>query len=355
MVKDMGKGGGLVPMGKIATSRFQGRRARDVSALAKSIKENGLINPIHLWDTGSGLELLSGQRRLGAHAVNGESEIRAYVYSDISDTKAAVLHWTDNERDDLGYYEQAVTVGLALGWDGSETSVDRKAFLKHTGLSIPRAKRLHQLWRLVPEVGEFVDSGALTQTEGIEVSRLQQNEQLSMAEEYLTVIDTGGAPPSRDIEFLKKAVAGKLPDKPNKEDEVVGQDDPDRQGDRPAAMATGNAVLEEAPPPEKGNTDAEVTDLLEDDAAPAENNEKGKKPGTETVEYGECHDRMRLVMNSKDWIITVKVPRGSEESRPTQDINQAFEDHADDGRGGLHLMLRYVDMAAKMARDKAKG
>jgi len=99
---------------------------------------------------------------------------------------------------------------------------------------------------------------------------------------------------------------------------------------------------------------AEVNDLLDDDAIPPDERAKGKKSGTETVEYGECHDRMRLVMNSKDWIITVKVPRGSEESRPTQDINQAFDD-SEDGRGGLQLMLSYVDMAAKMARDKVKG
>ena len=79
-----------VPIGEIATSRFQGRRTGDISALAKSIKKNGLINPIHVWDTGSGLELLCGQRRLGAHVANDEAEIRAYVYSGISNTKAAV-------------------------------------------------------------------------------------------------------------------------------------------------------------------------------------------------------------------------------------------------------------------------
>jgi len=196
MVKDMAKEQ-RVPTGNIATSRFQGRRTLgDVSALAESIKSSGLINPIHVWDTGSGLELLCGQRRLGAHLANGETEIRAYVHSDISDTEAAVLHWTDNaERKELGYYEQAMTVGLVLGWDGTKATVDRTPFLEQAGLSSPRAKRLRQLWRLVPEVGEFVDSGALTQTEGIEVSRLQQAEQLLMAEEYLIVIAGGGPAP----------------------------------------------------------------------------------------------------------------------------------------------------------------
>lgn len=340
-----------IPTGEIATSRFQGRRPRDISAeFAGSIKKNGLINPIHVWDTESGLELLCGQRRLGAHVANGEAEVRAYVHSDISDTDAAVLHWTDNaEREDLGYYEQAMTVGRVLGWDGSKVTVERAAFLEQAGLSSPRAKRLRQLWRLVSAVGEFVDSGVLTQTEGIEISRLEQAEQLPMAEEYLTVIDAGGDAPSRDIGFLKKAVAGKLPEKPEKPEnpkEELGQNGP----------TASETVLEEAPPPEKPatETDAEVDDLLDDDDDGPGERVKDKKPGTETVEYGECHDRMRLVMNPKDWIITVKVPRGSEESRPTQDINQAFDD-SDDGRGGLHLMLSYVDMAAKMARDKAKG
>lgn len=344
MVKEQG-----VPTGEIATSRFQGRRVRDVSALAESIKKNGLINPIHVWDTGAGLELLCGQRRLGAHAANGETEVRAYVHSDISDTEAAVLHWIDNaEREGLGYYEQAMTVGRVLGWDGSEATVERKAFLEQAGLSSSRAKRLRQLWRLVPEVGELVDSGALTQTEGIEVSRLEQAEQLPMAEEYLAVIDAGGASPSRDLEFLKKAVAGKLPEESQKESDPPG----------PTASA-GECQGESAPlsAPSDGNDpsrEAEVADLPDDDQGEPERAKDRKASGTETVEYGECHDRMRLVMSPKDWIITVRVPRGSEESRPTQDINQAFDD-SDDGRGGLHLMLSYMDAAAKMAREKAEG
>jgi len=202
-----------IPTGEIATSRFQGRKTfGDISELAESIKKNGLINPIHVWDTETGLELLCGQRRLSAHVINGETEILAHVHSDISGTTAAALLWADNaERRELGYYEQAMTVGLVLGWDGSAAIVERTAFLKQAGLSNPRAKRLRQLWRLVTEVGEFVDSGALTQTEGIEISRLEQAEQLPMAKEYLTVIDADTALPSRDIEFLKKAVAGKLP------------------------------------------------------------------------------------------------------------------------------------------------
>ena len=99
--------------------------------------------------------------------------------------------------------------------------------------------------------------------------------------------------------------------------------------------------------------DIDVKDLPDDDQDESWKAKDRKTSGTETVEYGECHDRIRLVMNQKEWIITVKVPRGSEESRPTQDINQAFDDK-DGDRSGLHLMLSYMDMAAKLARDKAK-
>lgn len=338
-----------IPTEKIATSRFQGRRVADVSALAESIKKNGLINPIHVWDTGSGTELLCGQRRLSAHTANGEAEIRAFVHSDISYTEAAVLHWTDNaERKSLGYYEQAMTVGRVLGWDGSEALVEHKVFLEQAGLSSSRAKRLRQLWRLAPEVGELVDSGALTQTEGIEVSRLERAEQLSMAEEYLAVIEAGGESPSRDLGYLKKAVAGKLPEKPQKESDSTSPS---------VATTAGESESPESAPPErtedKGDVvpDADAADLPDDDQ---DEPRRTKDSGTETVEYGECHDRMRLVMSPKDWIVTIKVSRGSEESRPTQDINQAFGD-SEAGRNGLHLMLSYMDAAAKMAREKAKG
>jgi hypothetical protein len=59
-------------------------------------------------------------------------------------------------------------------------------------------------------------------------------------------------------------------------------------------------------------------------------------------------------MTPKDWIVTAKIPRGSGDSQPTQDIKRAFEKSGDD-RGGLHLMLAYVDAAGKMARGKAEG
>jgi len=343
-----------VAVAKIGPSRFQGRGSSgsDIPDLAKSIKTNGLINPIHVWETEAGLELVCGARRLEAHRLLGRAEILAKVHSGIGTTEAASLHWSDNlEREDLGYYEQAVTAGRILGWADGAATVDRKAFLGMTGLSSARLKRLQQLHRLSPEVGAHVDSGALTQTEGIEISRLPQDDQIALAKEYLARIGAENPEtPSRDLAFLKETVAARLPQKPKAEAETgmrVLADEIGAGGQAGSGESAGRQPPEpDAAAPPEGNGGG-----MPDDDAPSDAQREKKRPGTETVEYGECHDRIRLVMTPKDWIVTVKIPRDSSDSRPTQDINRAFQ-KSDDDRGGLHLLLAYVDAAGKMAREK---
>jgi len=339
-----------IPVADIKSSRFQGRRPRDVAGLAASIRASGLINPVHVWDSPDGLELLCGQRRLEAHKLLEESEIYAKVHADIGITEAASIHWSDNaEREGLGYYEQSLTAGHILGWDGGEAQVDRKAFLKASGLSASHVKRLRRLYRLLPEVGELVDSRALTQTEGLEVSRLPQGDQLQIAREYLSLISAENPEsPSRDIAALKGMVADKLPKEeggatPKVLADEIGADAP--SAPRESAEKGGDQPGESPAP--AGDPGAD----LPDDDEP-EKPAKGKRPGTETVEYGECHDRIRLVMNPKEWIVTIKVLREGEDTKPTQDIKAAF-DKSEDDRGGLHLMLAYVDTAGKMAQEKA--
>jgi len=342
-----------LPVADIKSSRFQGRRPRDVASLAASIRGNGLINPVHVWDSPDGLELLCGQRRLEAHKLLEEAEIHAKVHVDIDITEAASIHWSDNaDRESLGYYEQSLTAGRILGWDGGEAKVDRKAFLKASGLSASHVKRLRRLYRLLPEVGELVDSRALTQKEGLEISRLPQDDQLPIAREYLSRISAENPEsPSRDVAALKEMVADKLPKEEGESEPAGPRVLADEIGaDAPSAprepCEKGGDSPGEAPAP----ADQPGADLPDDDEP--EKPAKGKRPGTETVEYGECHDRIRLVMNPKEWIVTVKVLREGEGTKPTQDIKAAF-DKSEDDRGGLHLMLAYLDAAGKMAQEKA--
>jgi len=345
-----------VPVAEIRPSRFQAasqsRRLKSVESLADSIKSSGLINPIQVWDSPDGPELLCGQRRLEAHKLLGLEEIPAKVHGGISATEAAAIHWSDNkERENLGYYEQSLTVARILGWGDSEAEVDRKTFLRMSGLSQSQVKRLRRLWRLVPSVGEMVDSCDLTQQEGLEISRLPEDEQSRVAKEYMSLICADNPEsPSRNITSLREMVAGRLPEKEAEPQSTkVLADEIGADGQPASPPSPGDRADPDPPREEERAPDAEA---LPEDDEPGGKPEKARRPGTETVEYGECHDRIRLVMNPKDWIVTIKVPRGSEDSKPTQDIKREF-DKSDDDRGGLHLMLSYMDMAAKMARDKA--
>ena len=342
---------------KVANSCFQKYDRSD--GLDDSIRQNGLLNPIHVRVQGDGFELLGGHRRLEAHRRLGWSEIAAIVHDDIDDTTAAVLYWSDNiEREDLEPYERAVTIGAILGWaKGDEPLVDVESFVKRSGLSTGTLKRLRRLSRLCPEVGILVDDKTITQKEGLLLSRLDVVQQRHTYDQYAneTGIEQDEDAP-HDITLLKKLIDDELgiadpPDeKPaeTKKDtdaklEPDGVQEPEKLADRiepekQEKAEDGSAVDDEKPVPDLPDDDSE-------DDVPTQ-----PKRGTVIVEYGECHDRIRLVSTKTEWLITLKLEKASEESQPTQDMKHGFEGAA--GSNPYKLMLAYIDAAAKMAKAK---
>jgi len=341
-----------VSIASVRTDRFQDAVRGDAKSLAASIEATGLLNPIQLWETDSGLELLCGRRRLEAHRLLGRTEIPAHIHVGISAAAAAAIYWSDNDqREPLGYYMQAVTAGSILGWDGADAKADKQEFLRLSGLTQPRLKRLKQLYRLLPEVGALVDSEALTQREGIEIGRLPQDDQGAVANEYVARISAEDRDAyKRDMPGLREMVARKLPNKGGESTAprvLAGEMGIESDGRDKSSRTRESGTGREAPP-------SQETDSIPDDDgdAPLSASKGGKRAGAETVEYGECHDRMRLVMTQKNWIVTIKVPRDGD-NRPTQDIKREFEKPGDE-RGAFHLLLHYIDMAAKMAVEKSQ-
>jgi len=338
-----------VSIKSVRTTHFQDVVRGNVDNLAASIEATGLLNPIQLWETPSGLELLCGRRRLEAHRLLGRTEIQAEIHVDISTAKAAAIYWSDNDqREPLGYYAQAVAAASILGWGDADAKADKQEFLRLSGLTQPRLKRLKLLYRLLPAVGDLVDSDTLTQREGIEISRLPHGDQDAVAQEYVARISAEDRDAyKRDMPGLREMVARKLPSG----DENAG---PRVLADEMGIESDGsdkNSRTRENSEDTREQPCQDADNIPDDDGdAPTAASKGGKRAGTETVEYGECHDRMRLVMTQKDWIVTIKVPRDGD-SRPTQDIKREFEKPGDE-RSAFHLLLHYIDMAAKMAVEK---
>ncbi|MEG1887145.1 MAG: ParB/RepB/Spo0J family partition protein [Oscillospiraceae bacterium] len=100
-----------LPIEKIKPSRFQPRREFDdyeLSGLAESIRQNGLLQPISVRDQADGLyELIAGERRFRACSMVGMKSIAAIIF-EIDDRKAAIFSLLENlQRKNLSIFEEA--------------------------------------------------------------------------------------------------------------------------------------------------------------------------------------------------------------------------------------------------------
>ena len=112
-----------LPIDQIHPSPFQARKSFDeqeLTALAQSIRENGLLQPITVRKAENGYELVAGERRLRACKLAKMSTIPS-ILCDYSDHRTAALGLLENlQRADLNPFEQAqglrdVTITLYRG------------------------------------------------------------------------------------------------------------------------------------------------------------------------------------------------------------------------------------------------
>lgn len=108
-----------IPVEKILTSPFQPRLYFDEQSLedlAENIREvGGLVEPIKVRPLADGrYELISGERRLRAYRINGDSAIPAWVKA-MDDDSAFKESCAENlNREDLTLYEKALAYKRAL-------------------------------------------------------------------------------------------------------------------------------------------------------------------------------------------------------------------------------------------------
>lgn len=110
---DAGRQHTKIPVGKIDPNPYQPRRVfpkPQLEALASSIAEVGLQQPIVVRQKGNRYELIAGERRLRAYKLLGYPTIEALI-NDAEDSDLAVVALVENiDREDLSDYE----IGKAL-------------------------------------------------------------------------------------------------------------------------------------------------------------------------------------------------------------------------------------------------
>lgn len=185
----------LVPLEQIEPSPWQARRRfdpREMQALAASIRENGMLQPVTLQQLGKNrYALVAGERRVRAARMLGMEKVPA-ILTDYEDGQAAVLSLEENlQRQQLGPFEEAEALRQLLTlWNCTQTDGAKRLGLSQSAL----ANKL-RLLAVAPEVRRAAEEAELTERHVRALLRLETcAQQLEAVEkiraEKLTVSET---------------------------------------------------------------------------------------------------------------------------------------------------------------------
>lgn len=111
----------MLSTSEIMPNKSQPRREFSEEALlslSRSIKENGILQPICVRKTGAVYEIISGERRTRAAKIAGLTEVPCIVM-EADDSQSAVLALIENiQRRDLSYFEEALGIERLISYYG---------------------------------------------------------------------------------------------------------------------------------------------------------------------------------------------------------------------------------------------
>lgn len=155
-----------IGVSELRRGRYQPRNSFDQAALeelADSIRESGILEPIVVYPSGDGYEILAGERRWRAAQIAGIHEVPCVVREELSDEQILVLSIIENlQREDLNPVEQARAMSqLQREFGLSVAEVGRR-------LGIPRstASNALRLLTLDNEILGYIESGKLSEGHG---------------------------------------------------------------------------------------------------------------------------------------------------------------------------------------------
>lgn len=131
----------------------------EISALAESIMQNGILQPLSVRRCGEAFELIAGERRLRAAKMCGFTVVPCIVH-EISDRNSAVLALVENiQRQNLSFFDEASAIEKLITYYGM-TQEDAAAKLGKAQSTIANKLRL---LRLTPEERELIVKFGLTE------------------------------------------------------------------------------------------------------------------------------------------------------------------------------------------------
>ncbi|MBQ8296592.1 MAG: ParB/RepB/Spo0J family partition protein [Ruminococcus sp.] len=116
----------------------------DIAALAESIAQNGILQPLSVRRAGERFELIAGERRLRAAKMCGFTVVPCIVH-EISERHSAILALVENiQRQDLSFFDEAVAIEKLITYYGM-TQEDAAAKLGKAQSTIANKLRLLRL------------------------------------------------------------------------------------------------------------------------------------------------------------------------------------------------------------------
>lgn len=195
---------------------FHSYSEEDLKSLARSIADNGVIDPITVRPFSDGkYQIIAGRNRTRASKLCGLLEIPGIIRTDIDDIKAAMLMIDTNleQRHNLSYSEKAYAYKMRLDLQkrqGKRTDLennsDRYDSLNEVGKQHNDSRRtvayLIRLTYLIPDLINLIDSRKIGFKVGVEMSYLSTETQ-NIVFTYFKLYSV--KPTIEQIKILRKA------------------------------------------------------------------------------------------------------------------------------------------------------
>jgi len=201
---------------------FQVRMDEDMDQLVESVKERGIITPITLRQKEDGrYEIVSGHRRKKACELAGRTTIPAEIKELTRDEAVILMVESNLQRSVILPSEKAFAYKMrleALKRQGKRTDLtsgpldqklsSRDMLSETIGESAKQIQRYIRLTKLIPEMLELVDQGKIAMRPAVELSYLNETEQMNL----LSAIGEADATPShaQAIKMRRFSQEGKL-------------------------------------------------------------------------------------------------------------------------------------------------
>ncbi len=165
-----------VEISRISPNRSQPRKHFDrdeLVSLAKSIAQDGILQPLTVRRLGDGYELVAGERRLRASKMAGFKAVPCVVV-ELSSQQSAIMALVENmQRQELSFFEQARGIERLT----AEYGLTQEMVARRLGISQAAVANKLRLLRLSDECIAEIERQGLTERHARALLKLSSDEQ----------------------------------------------------------------------------------------------------------------------------------------------------------------------------------